>query len=120
MILMKLLTEAYKYKSVKDTEYGDLSGKIFNGDLNLKGLDLTVLDGSPKEVKGIFSCGYNFLESFWGAPKKVKTFIFDTFDNYWTETVFSEEIINHNIKANLYIFNGERYKLKDLQKIIKK
>jgi len=57
----------------KDTKYCDLSGQEYKGDINISGLKLTSLKGSPKSVTGNFNCSRNKdLASLEGAPETVK------------------------------------------------
>jgi len=57
----------------KDTKYGDLTGQTYKGDIIVNGMNLTSLEGSPKNVTGYFSCSNNqTLSSLKGAPENVK------------------------------------------------
>jgi len=40
----------------KDTKYGDLTGQTYKGNIDVKRMNLTSLEGAPKSVKGDFSC----------------------------------------------------------------
>ena len=56
----------------KDTEYGDLTGQVYEGDIDVSAKELDSLEGSPREVDGNFGCDFNNLYSLKGAPKIVK------------------------------------------------
>ena len=55
----------------KDTEYGDLTGQYFKGDLYVSDMGLTSLEGAPKTVTGIFSCKNNNLTSLKHCPSMI-------------------------------------------------
>lgn len=57
----------------KDTKYGDLTNKIFVGDIMVVGLGLTSLEGAPKAlINGSFDCSYNKLKSLKYSPKIIR------------------------------------------------
>ncbi len=56
-----------KFKDV----YGDLSGTVYEGDLDCSHNKLTSLEGCPKEVHGDFYCSDNDLTSLEHGPKEV-------------------------------------------------
>ena len=56
----------------KDTHYGDLTGQVYKGSINVKGMKLTSLEGAPRIVHGDFSCVANPLETLEGGPEKDK------------------------------------------------
>ena len=57
----------------KDTKYGDLTGKIFIGNINVSGIGLTSLKGSPKIIiNGGFDCSYNQLTSLKCSPHIIR------------------------------------------------
>ena len=45
----------------KDTKYGDLTGQVYHGDIDVDEMELTSLEGAPKEVTGHFECYGNEL-----------------------------------------------------------
>ena len=55
----------------KDTEYGDLTGQHYDGDINVSHNKLTSLEGAPKSVLGYFYCSNNNLKSLEGGPEEV-------------------------------------------------
>jgi len=55
----------------KDTNYGDLSGQTYEGNINIFEMKLTSLEGAPKIVNGYFDCSNNKLTSLKFAPGKV-------------------------------------------------
>lgn len=55
-----------------DTKYGDLSGKVYDGDIDVSGLYLTSLVGSPSVVNGDFDCSNNLIESLFYSPSIIK------------------------------------------------
>jgi hypothetical protein len=58
-------------KSFKDV-YGDWTGKIFFGSINVKNKGLTSLKGCPKIIKGNFDCSYNKLKTLKYGPEIVE------------------------------------------------
>jgi len=64
----------------KDTKYGDLTGQEYKGDINVKRMNLTSLEGAPKNVKGSFYCNNLKLTSLEGAPDSVTEY-FNCSDN---------------------------------------
>jgi len=60
----------------KDTKYGDLTGKTYNGDIYVNNTNLDSLEGAPDIVKGNFCLYHNKLTTLEGAPKSVG-------DNFW-------------------------------------
>jgi len=57
----------------KDTKYGDLTGQEYKGNIDVHGMNLASLEGSPKGVIGIFNCSRNKdLTSLKGAPETIK------------------------------------------------
>lgn len=57
----------------KDTIYGDLTDKIFVGSINVSGIGLTSLEGSPKIIiNGNFDCSYNKLTSLVDSPEIIR------------------------------------------------
>jgi len=56
----------------KDTDYGDLNGQTHKGDIDVRNINLTSLEGAPKIVKGDFNCASNLkLTSLKNAPESV-------------------------------------------------
>ena len=56
----------------KDTSYGDLTDKVFIGNINISGMGLTSLDGAPKLIaNGSFDCSYNHIETLEYSPSVV-------------------------------------------------
>jgi len=55
----------------KDTEYGDLTGQNYEGDIVVSHMKLTSLEGAPQTVQGYFNCGHNNLTTLEGAPQTV-------------------------------------------------
>lgn len=122
-------------KTVKqNTEYGDLSGQIYNknhpkynGDFDISYYELDSLIGSPKEItEDTFNCSKNNLKNLVGSPKKVGYF-YKCDDNPHLESleggpsecvIFSCEdcpkledvkgqVIKYGIKAKQYFCNGK-------------
>jgi len=61
-----------KDKSFKDTEFGDVSSKIWQNSIDLNWMKLTSLEGAPKEIKGTFHVFGNLLTNLKGTPKIIK------------------------------------------------
>ncbi len=58
----------YKFKH---TKYGDLTDKI-SYDIDVNSFNIESLEGSPKEVIGLFNVSYNFLENLKYSPLKIE------------------------------------------------
>ena len=58
-------------KTIKDTDYGDLTGQTYNGNIDVDDKELTSLKGSPKKVMGRFYCNSNNLTTLEFAPQEV-------------------------------------------------
>jgi len=77
----------------KDTEYGDLTGQTYEGNINVSELGLTSLEGAPKVVSGYFYCADNKLTSLEGAPKTVGNF--DCCYNYLKSLEGAPQTVNN-------------------------
>ena len=77
----------------KDTGYGDLSGRVYNGNINVSLMNLTSLEGAPEIVNGSFYCYKNNLTSLKGAPKEVYG-NFNCSHNELKNLEYSPEIVN--------------------------
>ncbi len=51
----------------KDTDYGDLTGQHYNGNIHVINKQLTSLEGAPKTIQGYFDCSHNDLKTLEGA-----------------------------------------------------
>ena len=110
-------------KAFKDTSYGDLTGKLGEGYIDVSSESLTSLKGSPKECS-TFYCKWNNLTSLEGGPTKVEE-TYSCSENPHLETLEGgptnvggsfyvikcpklldplTEIIKYQIKANRYYF----------------
>jgi len=98
----------------KDTEYGDLTGKIYNKDIYVSHMNLTSLEGSPNEANGNFQCNDNDLKTLKGAPKVVKY-------NFWCQNnhLKTLEGAPKEIGNSFICKNNELISLKGVPKIIK-
>lgn len=76
----------------KDTEYGDLTGKHYEGDIDLVELNITSLEGSPKTVRGDFNCSKNMLKTLAGGPKEVKGYFY-CYNNPLTSLIGSPKVV---------------------------
>jgi len=56
----------------KDTTFGNMSDKVWKGNIYLTWVQLTSLEGAPKEVKGDFECYGNNLKNLKYTPKVVQ------------------------------------------------
>ncbi len=121
----------------KDTEYGDLTGKIYRGSIDVSSLELTSLEGAPKEVDGGFDCSCNTLTSLEFSPEVVKgEFLcnlnqlttlrhapkiiyssFDCSDNSIKLTRIINEIIENGIFANVYFTDIGRMRNDEAEKV---
>ena len=79
----------------KDTKYGDLTGQIYKGDIDVGQENLTSLEGAPERVQGNFYCFDNDLTSLEYAPKEV-TGSFDCNNNNLTSLKGAPEVVGHN------------------------
>ena len=92
----------------KDTEYGDLTGQTYEGDIDVNDLNLTSLEGSPKVINGNFFCYNNQLTSLEGSPEVINGSFF-CYNNQLTSLTGSPEVIEghfaceHNPNKNLTI-----------------
>jgi len=43
----------------KDTKYGDLTGQNYKGNIIVRNMKLTSLEGAPQTVEGSFDCSSN-------------------------------------------------------------
>lgn len=55
-------------KTIKDTDYGDLTGKYYNGNIDLYKFGLTSLEGFPDKVTGDVLLQSNKITSLKGSP----------------------------------------------------
>lgn len=83
----------------KDTQYGDLSGKVYDGDIDVVGLGLTSLEGSPKIVNGDFNCRWNRLKTLEFSPSVVNGH-FDCSENELHSLDFSPNEVNGDFDCN--------------------
>ena len=100
----------------KDTEYGDLTGKVYNDSISVP-KNVTSLEGCPKEVIGsYFSCTDNpNLKSLEFAPKIISG-QFACYD-IGVDDILGE-IIKYQIKAkNYYIRNNGKWMHPDFEEI---
>ena len=58
-------------RTFKDTQYGNLTGQVYDGNIFIYNEDLDSLEGAPKIVSGYFYCSSNNLTSLEGAPREV-------------------------------------------------
>lgn len=83
----------------KDTHYGDLSGQIYRGDIDVSGFNLKSLKGAPKEITGHFDISRNpNLVSLEFAPEQV--YSLNMRNTGITNYEFLPKIMNHK-KSNL-------------------
>lgn len=54
-----------------ETNYGDLTGQHYEGDIEVSDMKLTSLEGAPKSVSGDFYCHGNQLKSLKYSPESV-------------------------------------------------
>ena len=121
-------------KTIKDTEYGDLTGKKYTGSINLykqgieslegfpdmvtgdvliQGNNLKSLKGSPRYVGGDFYFDNNEIESLEGAPKEIDG-NFSCQRNNVNKSI--EQICRYQIKAKGY-FIPEQNSVLDFEDI---
>jgi len=89
----------------KDTKYGNLTGQTYKGNIDVHGMNLASLEGSPKVVIGIFNCSRNKdLTSLKGAPETVKG------DFYCSnnQSLTSLEGAPKNIKGSFWCFDNPK------------
>lgn len=98
----------------KDTEYGNLTGKIYTTNINLVNKSLSSFDGSPEKINGDFDCGHNELTSLKDCPKKING-IFNCSYNSKLLTPL-KQIIENQIKAKRYITDDGRYSFDFIKK----
>ena len=89
----------------KDTEYGDLTGKVYDGTITLNNVGLTSLEGAPKEVTGAFCVPNNKLKSLEHCPTKIRGALWCEGNLIGPED-FKREIVKYKILASNYI-NGD-------------
>lgn len=113
----------------KDTDYGDLTGEIYKGDLSVSPPynsnevgKLTSLEGAPKEVVGYVAItGHPNLKSLQYCPKKISS-QFACYDIGVKD--LRAEVIKHQIYANNYYMkkpdgSWDRFDFKDIEKDLK-
>ena len=121
-------------KTFKDTEYGNLTGQVYDGSILIRNLGLDSMDGAPIHIKGsIKFSNNNFvnvkgspdivdgnfdiqvnkrLVSFEGAPIKIG----GTFNCYGTDVKNQlEQIIMYRIKANYYYTDDGDFDFEDIE-----
>lgn len=112
-------------KTIKDTDYGDLTGKkytgnidlykqgiesmegfpdMITGDLLMQGNNLKSLKGSPRYVGGDCYFDTNDIESLEGAPKEIGG-KFSCQRNYVKNSI--EQICKYQIKAKGYFISEQ-------------
>lgn len=92
-------------KTFSDTKYGNLTGEVYNGNIDVRGTDISSLKGSPRTVYGSFNCGsLKHLTSLEYAPKEIS----NTFHCTNSGIVDGKaQIIKYQIKADTYYTNEE-------------
>ncbi|PHS59117.1 MAG: hypothetical protein COB17_00875 [Sulfurimonas sp.] len=55
-------------------EYGDLSGTVYEGNMDISNKGLTSLEGMPKEIIGSLICYGNNLKTLEGMPQKIGSY----------------------------------------------
>ena len=85
-------------KTFKDTKFGDLTGQIYDGYINVYRKNLDSLEGAPKEVKGSFYCFANNLKNLKYGPEIVDG-NFICFDNNLTSLEGAPKIVNGNFNC---------------------
>ena len=101
----------------KDTEFGDLTGQVYDGTITLNGVGLTSLEGAPKEVKGAFCVPNNKLKSLEHCPTKISGALWCKGNLFGMEE-FKREIVKYKIIASNYINSDKEsdfYKEKALE-----
>lgn len=99
----------------KDTKYGDLTGEIFIGNIDVFGMGLTSLEGSPKIViNGNFNCGYNKLTSLKYSPEIIRGG-FNCTMNQLTTLEFSPKEVDGNYEC----YDNQLVSLKGIQTELK-
>ena len=98
----------------KDTEYGDMTNKIYDYYLSRRKMNLTSLKGSPKEVGGNFNCSHNNLKSLEYSPKKIN-------GNFYCRNNpnlkdIKNQIIKYGIKAIFYQTDEGEFEFSDIEK----
>ena len=118
---------------IYDIRYGDWSKKIYKENLIIEKKSLTSLEGSPKEILGLFNCQKNKLTSLKGSPQKIQG-NFDCSDNnlssleYCTKKIgetfccrnnpklknVKQQIIENQIKSKYYITDEGNFSFKEI------
>lgn len=126
-------------KTVKNTQYGDLTGQTYNGNkfgINVNQEALTSLEGSPKVINnGYFSCDTNNITNLIGGPEKVEGSYYcrknknltsleggpkECINFFCTDTPklknAKAQIIKYKIKAVEYWLDVAHFKFEDIEK----
>jgi len=99
-----------------DTKYGDLTGQTYKGDIDVKGMNLTSLEGTPKSVIGSFWCYSNpKLTSLKGAPENVSG-NFSCSDN---PQLISLEGAPKSVGGNFYCHTDPKLTQSEIDKLVK-
>ena len=93
-------------KTLTDLFGEDLTGKIYEGNINCSGMGLTSLKGCPEVVNGYFNCSNNHLTSLEYAPEEVSGY-FDCSNNN-IKTLSAEDFpkVNGIVYSDFEEFNG--------------
>lgn len=104
-------------KTFADTKYGDLTGKTYEGSIDVRSTDISSLKGSPRVVTGNFNCSsLKKLTSLEYAPKEIE----GTF--YCTNSPIDDakgQIIKYQIKADTYYTSDEVFFFNEIEQAMK-
>lgn len=99
----------------KDTYYKDLTGTVYDGEIDLRQLSVTSLEGAPLEIRGNFICSETEITSLKYAPATIRGNLYAGRSNLKTLQDMPTDItgsiyLNGNNIASLkgapYIANG--------------
>jgi len=83
----------------KDSTYGDLSGQVYNGNIDISDMGISSLEGSPMVVEGDFNCSWNDLTTLEDGPKFV-TGKYDCSNNMLTSLESSPVYLKDSIDCS--------------------
>ena len=104
-------------KTFSDTKYGNLTGEVYNGNIDVRDTNISSLKGSPRTVYGSFNCSsLKHLTSLEYAPKEISGTFFCTNSPIVNAR---EQIIKYQIKADTYYTSDEMFFYQEIEQALK-
>ena len=110
---LKIINHSARPLSFKE-KYSDLSGCIFEGDLDIDGVGINSLEGCPDIVTGVFSCAENYLISLIGGPSEVGDY-FSCANNKLTNLIGGPATIGSSANGLHFFYDCSNNNLESLK-----